>query len=97
MDLDKKKKKRKKDGQIFNRHLWKDQESSLKQTLGKLTQQFRISPRNKGLSSKKMLVFPPVAAPCVNVCGCMCAGPDGLITVASELSGRLSSHPPPHL
>lgn len=77
-------------------HLWKGHESSLQPTLGKLTQ-VRISPRNRGLSSKKMLAFPPVAAPGVDVCGCMSARPDGLITVASELSGRLSSHPPPHL
>lgn len=55
-----------------------------------------ISPRKKGLSSRKMLGFPPVAGAWVDVCGCKCTRPDGLITVASALSGMLSLHPPPH-
>ena len=42
-----------------------------------------------------MLVYPP--APCVNATACVCGRADGLITVASELSGRLSLDPPPQL
>lgn len=33
----------------------------------------------------------------LHVCLSVCASPDGLITVASELSGRLSLHPLPQL
>lgn len=46
--------------------------------------------------SPKIFAFPPVAGG-VDVCGCMLARPDGLITVASELSGMLSWHPPTNL
>lgn len=69
--------------------------ASLQSARGTLTEQSGLSPENRQ-SSKKMLDFPPVAGPCVDVCGYMCVTPDGLITVASELSGMLPSHPPPH-
>lgn len=63
-------------------------------TSTKLTEKSELS-ANKDLVSERMLVYPPVAAPCI--CMCVCARADGLITVASELSGRLSLHPPPQL
>lgn len=34
---------------------------------------------------------------CEGTCMCVCSRADGLITVASELSGRLSLHPPTQL
>lgn len=81
---------------IFPYCLW--ELASLQSILRKLTEKSGLA-ANKDLVSEKMLVYPPVAAPCVNVsaCVCVCARADGLITVASELSGRLSLHPPPQL
>lgn len=46
-------------------------------TLGNLTEQCGLVSGGKErdlVAKKDALAFPPVAAPCVNVCGCVCAG-----------------------